>query len=518
MSDARRLLEDLVSELTAQEEASRPIPQPSPPGEHRSLCVGMATYDDFDGVYFTVQAMRLYHPEILDETSFLVIDNHPEGAAAADLQQLSETVPHLRYVPFRGYRGTAVRDLIFREADADVVVCVDSHVMLLPGALRALLDFFESHPTSLDLVQGPLLADDLTTVTGTHFAPKWGAGMYGQWDTDERANTLDGAPFEIEMQGLGVFACRREAWPGLNPRFRGFGGEEGYLHEKIRRNGGRVLCLPSLAWVHRFGRPKGTSYELTWLDRIRNYHIGWQELGWDPAAIAEHFSDHLGHEAAQLLCGQATNQLANPFNFFDAIFCLNVDDQRERWAQVTERFKILDIAWRVERFPAIVATEGCTLSFRSMIAEARRRGYQNVLVFEDDAVFLDQTLAVVAAAIDDLRDRPWDVFYLGGCVWSQSFPYLEGSRVLQRPAGMTCTHAVAFNHTAYDRFLEEVPGEEGPEFETFRAEYLAVDQYLARRTGEGAYRAFVTSPRVATQPFLMNGADADLALRDRYII
>lgn len=484
----------------------------------------MSTYDDFDGVYFTVQAIRLYHSKILDQTSFLVIDNHPEGSAAAELKALAEAVPNLRYVPFRGYRGTAVRDLVFREANADIVMCVDSHVMLRRGALRALLNYFDSDPTSLDMVQGPLLDDGLANVVATHFSPKWGEGMYGQWDTDERVNQPDGAPFEIEMHGLGVFACRRDAWPGLNPRFRGFGGEEGYLHEKIRQNGGRVMCLPALAWAHRFGRPNGTAYNVTWLDRVRNYYIGWAEVGWDVTPMEEHFRDHLNPEGAEILFSQVGHQVANPFNFFDGIFCLNLDSQPERWETMTERFKILDIGWRVERFPAIVASQGKShhhgnaLSVRAMVAEARHRGYRNVLIFEDDAVFLDQTLAVVGAAIDDLRDRPWDLLYLGGCVWSQSFPFLEGSRVLQRPSNMTTSHAVAVNHTAYDRFLDEVPPEEGPAFDAFMEEYVAVDQYLPRRIGEGAYTAVVTSPRVASQPFLMQGADADLGLRERYII
>ena len=42
----------------------------------------MATYDDYDGVYFTLQALRIYHPEIVDEAGFLVIDNHPDGVCS----------------------------------------------------------------------------------------------------------------------------------------------------------------------------------------------------------------------------------------------------------------------------------------------------------------------------------------------------------------------------------------------------------------------------------------------------
>ncbi len=83
---------------------------------------------------------------------------------------------------------------------------------------------------------------------------------------------------------------------------------------------------------------------------------------------------------------------------------------------------------------------------------------------------------------------------------------------------MTTSHAVAFNHTAYDRFLDEVPAEEGPALDAFMEKYFAVDQYLPRRIGEGAYTAVVTSPRVASQPFMTQDARADLGLRERYII
>ena len=81
------------------------------------------------------------------------------------------------------------------------------------------------------------------------------------------------------MQGLGVFGCWRKAWPGFNARFRGFGGEEGYIHEKFRQRGGRTLCLPFLRWMHRFNRPMGIPYRNVWQDRFRNYALGFAELG-----------------------------------------------------------------------------------------------------------------------------------------------------------------------------------------------------------------------------------------------
>jgi hypothetical protein len=480
----------------------------------------MATFDDFDGVWSTIQSIRFYQPEVLSEVCFLVVDNHPEGPGAVHLKDLDERVPHFRYVPFSGFHSTAVRDLVFREADADVVLCVDCHVLLRPGSLRALIEWLDEHPDSRDLVQGPMLDDDFSAYA-SHLTPSWGAGMYGQWALDERATDPDAAPFEIDMQGLGAFACRREAWVGINPRFRGFGGEEGYLHEKFRRAGGRVVCHPALGWHHRFSRPDGIPYQNIWEDRIRNYLIGWREFGWDISAIATHFRELLGDGPAQSILSQTRRQLASPFDFFDAVFCLTLNDQTERWNEMARRFEVLDIAWRVERVLATRAPDpyvSHARSFRAMIAEASRRDYRNVLILEDDAVFLDSTIDVMVAAVDDLARREWDLLYLGACVWSQDFPFAADSTVLQVPRRITSTHAVAVNRTAFERILTELPAADDPRFADWHGEFAATDQYLSHRIDEGAFRAFLVWPRVATQPVLRSSAESDLPLADRYVI
>jgi hypothetical protein len=255
----------------------------------------MATYDDYDGVYFTVQAIRMYHPEILDDTEFLVIDNNPLGACAKGLKDLENWAPNYRYIPQGEISGTAVRDWVFQEARGEFVLCADCHILIQPGSLRRLLDYFEANPNTNDLLQGPLIYDDLKSYS-THFKPGWSSGMYGAWASDPAGADPDNPPFEIPMQGLGLFACRREAWPGFNPAFRGFGGEEGYIHEKFRQRGGKALCLPFLRWMHRFNRPAGAPYANRWEDRVRNYLIGFQELGWDTDPVYEHFREFLGED------------------------------------------------------------------------------------------------------------------------------------------------------------------------------------------------------------------------------
>jgi hypothetical protein len=275
------------------------------------LTIGMATYDDWDGVYFTVQSIRLMHPEVTERTEILILDNQPHGRCRGHLEKLAGQVKHCRYLPFDGFQGTAVRDILFREAQGDFVLSIDCHVLFVPGSLQKLLDYLAAHPDTRDLVQGPLLHDNLLQVS-THMEPRWNHGMYGVWASDPRGAAPDAPPFEIPMQGLGAFVCRKAIWPGFHPDLRGFGGEEGYIHEKIRRAGGRTLCLPFLRWLHRFGRPAGVPYKNTWEDRIRNYLLIAHELGTDPAEAITHFREHVGREATDRIVNHVYREIYQP--------------------------------------------------------------------------------------------------------------------------------------------------------------------------------------------------------------
>jgi hypothetical protein len=208
-----------------------------------------------------------------------------------------------------------------------------------------------------------------------------------------------------------------------------------------------------------------------------------------------------------------------PFEFFEAIYCLNLDARTDRWEDASRRFSELGIASLVERFPAIPAPSnhhvGCTLSWRRMVAAAQARGLRNFLGIEDDAIFLDDTLDVLRRAISELAGLPWDLLYLGGATWERPAD-IPGHVALQAPHSLTCTHALAVSEAAYARLLAEIPEIDG--IDEWLATYPAIDQYLAQRVNSGFYRAYVVNPRVATQPELTSSADFDGALRDRYKI
>jgi len=259
------------------------------------LTIGMAVYDDFDGLYFTVQAINAYHPEVRDRIEILVLDNNPEsdhGKAVADFLQ---HITNARYFPYPHWKSTAVRDVLFSEAQSDYVLCADSHVLFFPGAIVELIGFYKQNVYCGDLLQGPMFYDSFDTFA-THFDHKWQSNMLGVWGCDPRGADSNGSPFEIPMQGLGSFACRKDGWLGFNRLFRGFGGEEWYIHQKFKQAGKKTLCLPFLRWTHRFRRPSGAKYPLHLDDRIYNYFVGHLELGADVAPIFEHFNENTGPE------------------------------------------------------------------------------------------------------------------------------------------------------------------------------------------------------------------------------
>lgn len=259
----------------------------------------MAVYEDYDGVFFTIQALRYYHQDVNRERiKFLVVDNSPDSKHSPLIKEFVEKTVKGKYIAAGEAQGNAaVKGLVFEHADTELVMCIDSHVLLEPGGLRALIDYYDNNPDSLDLIQGPLLYDDIySNQIFSHFKPEWGSGMYGRWDIDERAKDRFAPPFEIDAQGCGLLSCRKAAWPGFNSRFIGFAVEEYYIHQKFRNAGRKCLCLPALRWIHRFGRPEGPKYRNIWEERLRNYLIGWREVGLPLEGIIDHFTEILGEE------------------------------------------------------------------------------------------------------------------------------------------------------------------------------------------------------------------------------
>ncbi|WP_419913752.1 glycosyltransferase [Hoeflea sp.] len=476
------LPDNSVPAPAATPEPPRPVNAPTARGKPVPLTIGMATYDDYDGVYFTIQSLRLNNPDLLSQIEFLVIDNNPESSIGDALKALEKLAPNFRYVPCADRFGTAVRDLVFAEAAGEFVMCVDCHVLLQPGALAGLFAYMREHPDSADLLQGPMISENLQE-EATHFELIWRDGMYGTWAKRSFDPDQNEEPFEIPAQGLGLFVSRRETWPGFNLKFRGFGGEEGYIHEKFRQRGNKVLCLPFLRWLHRFSRPAGVQYNLSWEDRIRNYRIGFRELGLDEGPIGEHFSDRLGKENYKRITQKIDAELENPFNYFDATWWINLDSQAERRKAMQDRVAKLGIERLSNRFSAIETPQnhhvGCALSHRAIIEDAKRRGAKNVLVLEDDALFRHDCIRQLSAMVRELDAIEWDLFFLGGRVWGDAGERLSDNSLLRAVKKLTSAQAVAVNGSMFERILDELPHTEEAMASWIECNH-AIDQYYAK--------------------------------------
>lgn len=274
------------------------------------LTIGMATYDDYDGVFFSIQALRMYHPLCnAGNVEFIVLDSNPDKPHGDACKLYMSRIPNGRYIPIAAESQSSFNKYkIIDHADGKYVLIIDCHVLIQSGGIDSLVKYFQSIPNCKNLVQGPLLYDDLQNYS-THFDPKWSGDMYGVWATN-KAEYDAGVPFQIFMQGMGLLALEKSVWGGINSAFRGFGGEEGYIAEKFRSWGGKNICLPSLGWNHRFNRPNGVPYRLILEDRIWNYFIGWLEITQDPdhefiTAIYEYFKDKIPPNSIDSILQQA---------------------------------------------------------------------------------------------------------------------------------------------------------------------------------------------------------------------
>lgn len=245
------------------------------------LTIGMATFDDFSNLRSTIQAIRINNEALMPRVRFLVVDNNPRGKHTISGINFAQRVgPQCTYVGYGERFGTcSPRQRVFESASTPWVLCIDSHVLLYPRALPALLEHIDKDPESNDLLSGPVVLDNLSTKY-SQFDDVWRSQMRGTWGQDPR---MDGTePFEIDGMGLGLFAARKEQWlkvGGFHPKFLGFGGGEFYIHEKFRRAGGKCLCLPEVKWAHQWEFPEGRKYPNTHWHRARNQVIGHHELG-----------------------------------------------------------------------------------------------------------------------------------------------------------------------------------------------------------------------------------------------
>jgi GR25 family glycosyltransferase involved in LPS biosynthesis len=144
-------------------------------------------------------------------------------------------------------------------------------------------------------------------------------------------------------------------------------------------------------------------------------------------------------------------------DYFDAIYCINLEKRRDRWFQAQEEF--LKHKMVVDRFKGIFPPQyigiangalGCLLSHDFLIEKAMDERLSNILIFEDDVVFDDDFVAKFEKWYPQVP-KDWDMLYLGGN--HNGLKVDKISENVGRVTDMFATHAYAIKETIFEEII-----------------------------------------------------------------
>jgi GR25 family glycosyltransferase involved in LPS biosynthesis len=106
---------------------------------------------------------------------------------------------------------------------------------------------------------------------------------------------------------------------------------------------------------------------------------------------------------------------------------------------------------RAHHLQILLGEVGCSLSHRAVVKEAKDRGLNNVLIFEDDCKFLPEWKSEIEKVTSDLNTIEWDLIYFGGNLTSPTIPITDN---LGSATGTVWTsHSYAVNRSFFDSML-----------------------------------------------------------------
>ena len=154
-------------------------------------------------------------------------------------------------------------------------------------------------------------------------------------------------------------------------------------------------------------------------------------------------------------------------NIFDQVYVINLDKRKDRLEHIKKQFSEYDISFR--RVSAVDGHQcknkpenasindgewGCTLSHIKVLKNARKNGYEQFLVFEDDVVFEDNFLERFENYYKQLPSK-WEMFYLGANT-THDQKIKEISRNVKRTFHSLTTHSYALKSKICGKILNTI--------------------------------------------------------------
>jgi len=143
---------------------------------------------------------------------------------------------------------------------------------------------------------------------------------------------------------------------------------------------------------------------------------------------------------------------------FDHAFVINLPTDIERLAETRRDLARHDIPFETLRGVEIRSyfsskrngDIGCLAAHLNAVKEARRRGYENVLIIEDDIVLRPDFGELWTDVLPQMRGLGYDLFYFYN--WLKPTPLVRPIQVQQIESTL-CTHFYAVHNCFYDRYI-----------------------------------------------------------------
>ena len=163
--------------------------------------------------------------------------------------------------------------------------------------------------------------------------------------------------------------------------------------------------------------------------------------------------------------------LQNPFDFFEAIYCLTTETRAKKYESAMREFQSIGIADRIVKFNGTEIDRkyaNCTCNNKKLshaLASAShleiwrnvsKKGLSNVLIFEDDVSFVRWDNEALLVAINTLSASKWELFYLGYNLFGDSFDYKTiAANLIELPTGsdVRSAHAYCLSCASYRKVL-----------------------------------------------------------------
>ncbi len=184
----------------------------------------------------------------------------------------------------------------------------------------------------------------------------------------------------------------------------------------------------------------------------------------------------------------------NSFDFFEEIFCINLDHRTDRWKNAQKEFEKVGILDRVKRFSAIKENDGRIGLIKSnleIFKIVKSKNLNNVLIFEDDVKFIvDDPEKHLKIALSQIGNLDWYLFYLGANTHEKLIKIKPNLILLKNGYS---THSLAYNKKVFNKLIRKYK-----KIKIIKKQQDIQDVYLAEKI-QSKHICLMVNPMLTTQ-------------------